>query len=127
MNIMTLAVPVGRALIGVLFVLAGVGKIPGYGATLAYMAAFGVPGFLLPAVIALEIGGGLALITGLYARPAAALLAGFCILAAVVFHRDLADRAQLTLFLKDFAIAGGLLMLAASPPLGRPWWRRAAA
>jgi putative oxidoreductase len=100
---------IGRALLALLFILAGVGKITGYDKTLAYMATQGVPGFLLPAVIALELGGGLALLIGWRADIAAVLLAGFSIIAAVVFHRNFADQAQLTLFLKDFAIAGGLL------------------
>ena len=47
---------IGRALLALLFILAGVGKITGYDKTLAYMATQGVPGFLLPAVIALELG-----------------------------------------------------------------------
>ena len=100
---------IGRALLALLFILAGVGKITGYDKTLAYMATQGVPGFLLPAVIALELGGGLALLIGWRADIAAVLLAGFSIIAAVVFHRNFADQAQLTLFLKNFAIAGGLL------------------
>jgi putative oxidoreductase len=110
MTALTAADWIGRALLAVLFILAGVGKITGYNNTLAYMAAHGVPGFLLPAVIALELGGGLALLIGWRADIAAFLLAGFTIIAAVVFHINFGDQAQLTLFLKDFAIAGGLLL-----------------
>src|SRR5262245_12703919 len=101
---------IGRTLLALLFIVAGVGKITGYNNTLAYMTAFGVPGFLLPAVIALELGGGLALLIGWRADIAAFLLAGFSIIAAVIFHSNFGDRAQLTSFLKDFAIAGGLLL-----------------
>jgi putative oxidoreductase len=92
--------------------LAGIGKITGYANTLAYMAAYGAPGSLLPVVIALELGGGLTGLIRWCANRAAPLLAGITVIAAVVFHGNSAAQAQLSLFLKDFAIAGGLLLAA---------------
>jgi putative oxidoreductase len=109
----TLAV-VGRLLIAVLFVLAGIGKILNPKPFLDHMTQFGMPTFLLPAVIALEIGGGLAVLIGWRLREAAGALAIFCILTATIFHHQLGIKAEVTLFLKDLAIAGGLLLTAVS-------------
>jgi uncharacterized membrane protein YphA (DoxX/SURF4 family) len=58
----------GRILLGHIFLLAGINKIPAYEATAGYMEAMAVPGILLPLVILLEILGGLALITGFRTR-----------------------------------------------------------
>jgi putative oxidoreductase len=76
------------------------------------MAQFRVPGFLLPAVIALELGAGLAVLIGWRLREAAGALGIFCLLTAAIFHHQLWIKPELTLFLKDLAIAGGLLLLA---------------
>ena len=106
----------GRVLLSAIFILAGWQKITGYDATLQYMQAFGVPGVLLPLVILAELGGGLAILFGVLSRWAALALAGFCIVAALVFHANFDDAVQQVLFLKNLAIAGGLLMLAANGP-----------
>ena len=103
----------GRALMALLFILAGIAKILGPKPFLDHMAEHRVPSFLLPAVIALELGGGLSVLTGWQARWGALALAVFCVLTAVVFHLDWSDKAERTLCLKDIAIAGGLLVLAA--------------
>jgi putative oxidoreductase len=108
------AAPVGRLLIASLFLVSGVGKITAYGASAAYMQAMGVPGSLLPLVIALEILAPLALILGFQARLAALLLAGFSIVAAFIFHGNFADQIQQIMFLKNVSIAGGLLMIVAN-------------
>src|SRR5262245_39896767 len=103
---------VGRLLLASLFILEGWSKIRGYEPAAAYMDHYSVPGVLLPAVIALELGGGLMIAAGWYTRIAAAALAFFCVLAAALFHNQLLDRGQLLHFEKDLAIAGGLLVLA---------------
>jgi len=103
----------GRALLALLFILAGVAKIIGPKPFLAHMAEHRVPAFLLPAVIALELAGGLSVLSGWQGRWGALALAVFCVLTAVVFHLDWSDKAERTLCLKDIAIAGGLLVLAA--------------
>ncbi len=105
---------VGRVLIATIFVLAGWGKITGYAGTQAYMQHAGVPGGLLPLVILLEFGGGIAIIIGLYTRPAALLLSGFSIIAAAIFHTGLADPTQQIMLLKDLGLAGGFLFLVAN-------------
>jgi putative oxidoreductase len=107
---------VGRVLLAIMFVVAGYGKIGGYAGTQGYMDSMGVPGMLLPLVIILELGGGLAIIAGWQTRIVAILLAGFCILSTFIFHLDFADRMQSIMFMKNLAVAGGFLALAAYGP-----------
>ena len=112
-NVSTFA---GRAMLAVIFIAAGIDKLASYAGTEAYMESAGVPGMLLPAVIALEIGGGAAVLAGFGARFAAILLAGFTLLAAIVFHSDFSQPMQSILFMKNVAIAGAFLLLAANGP-----------
>ena len=102
-----------RCLLAALFVAEGWSKWQGYGAASAYMTKYGVPGQLLPLVILAELGFGFCLAIGWQTRLAAIALAGYSVLAALLFHADIADRNQLLHFEKDLAIAGGLLGLAA--------------
>lgn len=102
----------GRVLLAHIFVISGWSKIGAYAGTQAYMDSMGVPGALLPAVIAVELIGGLALIAGLQTRWAALALAAFSVVAAFLFHGNVADQMQLISFMKNLAIAGGLLVLA---------------
>ena len=103
----------GRVLISAIFILAGFSKIGGFAGTQAYMESMGVPGAVLPLVIATELGGGLLILLGLGTRLAALALAGFSILAAVLFHFKPDDPMQMILFMKNFAMAGGFLFLVA--------------
>ena len=101
-----------RILLAQIFLLSGVGKLgAGYAGTQGYMEAMGVPGALLLLVILLEIGGGLALVTGFMARWAALALAIFCVVGALIFHNHFGDQMQSIMFMKNLAMAGGLLML----------------
>ncbi len=104
----------GRILMAAIFLIAGTGKIGAYAGTQGYMQAHGLPGALLPAVIALELGGGLLIVAGAWTRIAALALAGFSVLAALIFHANFADAMQQINFLKNLAIAGGFLLLAAN-------------
>jgi len=106
----------GRILLAVMFLLSGLGKIGAYSATAAYMNSAGVPGALLPLVILTEVGGALAIIAGWKTRTVAVLLAGFCLLTAITFHRNFADQNQMINFLKNVSIAGGFLLLVANGP-----------
>ena len=103
----------GRVLLASLFLISGLGKIGSYAGTAGYMAAVGVPGALLPLVIALEVLGGIAIIVGWQTRVVALLLAGFTLVAGMLFHSNFADQMQTIMFLKNVAIAGGFLLLAA--------------
>lgn len=101
----------GRVLLASIFLLSGLGKLGHYAGTQAYMTAAGVPGQLLPLVIALEVAGAVAIVAGWQTRATALLLAGFSLLAAVLFHNQFQDQIQMILFLKNVAIAGGFLLL----------------
>jgi putative oxidoreductase len=109
---------VGRLFLALLFILAGVNKIIGPQPVLAQMTKFGVPEILLPAVIALEIVAGAILLSGWKLPYAATALAFFCLLTAVIFHREFGIPAERTQFFKDLALAGALMVIAATS------WRR---
>jgi len=100
-----------RLLLATIFLLAGISKITGYAGIQAYMNSQGVPGELLPVVIALEIIAPIMLIVGWQTRLAALALAGFTLLSAILFHFNFADQMQSILFMKNLAISGGLLLL----------------
>jgi putative oxidoreductase len=110
---MTIIMIAGRALLASLFILAGIAKITGPQPFLDHMAAHHIPGVLLPLVIVLELGAGVAVLIGWQLPFAAGALALFCVATAVGFHLDLADKAERTLFIKDLAIAGALMVIAA--------------
>lgn len=102
----------GRILLAHIFIISGYGKIAGYAGTQAYMVSKGVPGDLLPLAILLELGGGIAIIAGFMTRWTALALALFCVVSGLLFHWDLGDRGQTINLMKNFALAGGLLLLA---------------
>lgn len=104
----------GRVLMSIIFITAGVSKIGAYAGTQGYMESVGVPGGMLPLVVALEVGAGLAVLLGWQTRISAFLLAGFSVLSALIFHADFGDHMQSILFMKNLAMAGGLLMLMAN-------------
>lgn len=110
--------PIGRALIGVLFAVSGINKILGFSYVAGWMASSGLPmaNVLLAVTILLEVGGGLLLITGFQAGLAAAALALFLVPVTAIFHAfwsaDAAGfQGQLTHFLKNVAVFGGLLVV----------------
>lgn len=105
------AAPVGRVLIALVFLTAGLNKIGTYDNVAGYMDSMGVPGVLLPLVILLEVVGAIAIILGFKTRIAAFLLAGFCVLSALIFHSNFADQNEMVQFMKNLAIAGGFLSL----------------
>jgi putative oxidoreductase len=106
-----LAAPVGRVLLALMFLLAGLNKISGYSGTQGFMESMGLPGALLPLVILLEVAGGILLMLGWHTRITAFLMAGFTILATLIFHSNLGDPTQMLFFMKNLSIAGGLLLV----------------
>ena len=114
------AAPIARVLLSLIFITAGFSKITGYAGTAAYMDMMGVPGSLLPLVILTELGGGIALLIGWQAGVVAFLLAGFSVLSGLIFHfipglamEGMEAQNQQIMFMKNLAIAGGLLMVTA--------------
>ena len=110
----SLMAPIGRIFIAGIFFMAGLNKISSYENTVGFMNSAGVPGDLLPVVIALEIFGGVAVIVGWKTRIFAFLLAGFCLLSAILFHADFSNQIQMGMFMKNIAIVGGFLVLVAN-------------
>ena len=105
----------GRIFIGVLFFMSGLGKIAAPAATQAYIAAVGLPVPVISylAALTIEVLGGLLLFTGYRARPVAIGMAVFTFATALFFHRNFADQNQMIHFMKNIAIIGGLLQVAA--------------
>ena len=105
----------GRLLLAILFLLSGLSKISAPDATIGYIGMVGLPFPQLGYAIALivEIGGGLLLVAGFQTRIVALVLAVFTVVAALAFHSDFADQNQMIHFLKNVAMAGGLLQVVA--------------
>ena len=114
-SVTSLVPAAGRAMISVLFLLSGVGKVAAPAATIGYIKSVGLPlpsvAFALSALV--EILGGLALLLGFRTRLVASVLFAFTLATAAVFHNNLADQNQLIHFFKNIAIAGGLLNVVA--------------
>ena len=102
---------IGRIFISLVFLIAGFGKIFNYENTIDYMESFSVPGYLLIPAIIIEILFPLLLIIGYKIKFSALILALFSLLLALVFHSDFSNQMQLISFLKNFAIAGGFLII----------------
>ncbi|MBP0593270.1 DoxX family protein [Paraburkholderia sp. LEh10] len=103
----------GRVLLAAVFLVSGLGKLATASATMGFIASVGLPSPMLGYAVALtlEIGGGVLLIVGYQTRVVAALLAVFSIVTALFFHHAFADQNQTFHFLKNLAIAGGLLQI----------------
>jgi putative oxidoreductase len=111
---------IGRVLLALMFVMAGISKIGGFDGTVGFIASKGLPlpSLLAMATIALELLGGLALIVGWQTRWAALALALFTLAASVIFHNFWAlpaeqQMVQQLMFMKNLSVAGGMLVLSA--------------
>jgi putative oxidoreductase len=116
MNAQTRYLPtLGRLLIAAIFIISGVGKIAAPALTQAYIASTGLPAPMLGYLLAIlvEVGGGLLLVVGFQTRVVALVMTLFTVATAVIFHHDFADQNTIIHFLKNIAIAGGLLQVAA--------------
>ncbi|AVY92923.1 DoxX family protein [Microvirgula curvata] len=110
---------IARILMAVIFIISGFGKITGFAGTTAWMASMGLPfpAVLLVLATVVELGGGIALALGFQVRYSAALLALFTLAITPVFHAfwaaapEAAEIQQL-MFLKNLAMAGGLIHMA---------------
>ncbi|GKX56397.1 membrane protein [Leminorella grimontii] len=116
-NLTHLALLVARILMPILFIVAGYGKLgDAYAGTQQYMMSMGVPGFMLPLVILLELGGGLAILFGFLTRTTALFTAFFTLMTALIFHIDFSQGANSLMFMKNMTIAGGYILLAVTGP-----------
>ncbi|MGE0355784.1 MAG: DoxX family protein [Burkholderiales bacterium] len=114
------AAAAGRVLLGLLFAVSGFGKITGFAGTAGFMASKGMPmaEVLLVGAIVVELVGGLMLIAGFKARWAALAIAAFLVPTTLIFHNPIGPdgAAQMTQFLKNLSILGGMLVVAAFGP-----------
>ncbi len=112
---------IGRILLALLFIPAGVGKISGFAGTVGYIASSGIPfpELAAAAAIVIEVGLGFMLLVGFQARWAALGIALFTVVITFIFHRFWDVPAaqmvqQQQAFFKNIAVVGGLLTVAAS-------------
>lgn len=117
------AMLVGRILLSLVFLIAGYRKLMAVAGSAGYFAKLGfpMPEVMVWVAIAIELGGGILLLLGWKARWAASLLALFTLIAAFAAHRfwevDPAQYAnQMNHFLKNLAIVGGMMFVAAVGP-----------
>jgi len=101
----------GRIFLSIIFLIEGMNKIFNYESTIEYMENFNVPEYLAMPAIIVEILFPLLLIVGYQTKISALVLAIFTLTTALIFHTDFTNQMQLISFLKNFAIAGGFLIL----------------
>jgi putative oxidoreductase len=106
----------GRILLSSLFLVEGLKKIFFQEETIMYMEDYGIPGILLFPSIVLEVLFPILLIIGYKTRFSASIMALFTLTVAIIFHTNFENQMELIIFLKDFAIAGGFLIIAANEP-----------
>ena len=109
---------VGRILLSVIFIMAGLSKFGSIEGTAGYISSVGLPAGVALAWLAaiFETLAGIAILIGFQTRIAAWLLAAFCVFTAVVFHYAPADQMQMTMFMKNITIAGAFLILSVAGP-----------
>lgn len=104
---------VGRIMLSLLFIVSGSVKLTDIPGTMAYMASVNLPTNLAMPTALFEIIGGLMILLGIFTRLTAIIFAAFCLLTALLFHRETADPIQAAAALKNIAIAGGFFCLFA--------------
>ena len=106
----------GRIFLSAVFLIAGANKIFNYEGTTAYMESFGVPGLLYIPAIILEILFPLLIVIGYQTKISALIMAIFSVSLAIIFHTDFSNQMQVMSFLKNFAIAGGFIIIFVNGP-----------
>ena len=114
--VQNLTLLLARILLSAIFIQAGYNKLVGPAASTAYIAKLGLP---MPqaawaVAVAVELGGGLLILLGYRTRVVALVLAAFCVASGIAAHYHPGDTGQMIHFMKNLAIAGGFLQLAAT-------------
>ncbi len=104
---------IGRVMLALIFIISGAMKLADISGTGAYMASVGLPSGLALPVALFEVIGGIMIVFGIFTRLTALAFAAFCLLTALLFHRETADPIQAAMAFKNIAIAGGFLCLFA--------------
>lgn len=110
-----LATLVGRILLAAIFLWSGYGTATGVSELAKYLGTLGIPlpEVAAPLVLVWELVGGLALLLGLYTRWSALVLAAFCVVTAVMVHYHPENMNAMINFMKNLAMTGGFLFVAA--------------
>ena len=103
------ALLVGRILMAAIFIWSGYNKLVHYDYVQGFMVSMGLPSWSMPFIILWELGGGLALLLGLFTRPVALAMGAFCVVSALVAHLHPEDQGQMINFMKNIAMTGGFL------------------
>ena len=108
----------GRIFISALFLVEAFRKFFNPDISMIYMSDHGVPEFLFYPSLAFEFVLPLLLIAGFKTKIVASLLALFVLVVTLIFHSHhiITEGMQLTIFLKNFSIIGGLLIIIANKP-----------
>ena len=104
-----IALLIGRVLLAAIFIWSGYNKLVHYEYVQGFMVSLGLPAWSMPFIILWELGGGLALLLGVFTRPVALALAAFCVISALVAHLHPEDQGQMINFMKNISMTGGFL------------------
>ncbi len=100
----------GRVLLALLFAGGAVQKALSPDQAQTLLSGLNLPTMLVWPALAFNAAAAFCLITGLWLRPMALLLAFYCMVTSL-FHLIPSDPWQMSIFVKNWAIAGGLLVL----------------
>lgn len=109
---------VARILLAAIFIIFGFFKFSNIGGIASYIGSVGLP---VPTILAwltaiFEVVAGLCILVGFQTKLASWALAAFCIVSALIFHNNFGDQTHMALFMKNFAMAGGFILLALNGP-----------
>ena len=104
-----------RVLMAYIFIHGGINKAMAPAATMAGFAKLGLPmvGAAYALTLAIEIGAGIAFLIGWKTKPAALVLAFWCVATAFAAHYHPGDTGQMIHFAKNMCMAGGFLQVFA--------------
>ena len=105
---------VARILLSFMFIMSGLFKFGGIAGLAGYIGSVGLPAPTLLAWLAaiFEVVAGVMILVGFKTKLAAWALAAFCVFTGAVFHNNFGDQTQMIMFMKNFTIAGGFILLA---------------
>ncbi len=109
----TYAPLLARLFLAIMFIPAGFAKTGDVAGFAGYLASGGLPAFLAWPAILFEILLGLSMLLGFQVRIMGLLGAGFCVLAALLYHFVPADQMQMVMFYKNLGVAAAFLMIFA--------------
>ncbi|MGO4355564.1 DoxX family protein [Rhizobium sp. RAF36] len=104
----------GRLLLSAIFLHEGATLALNFNATAAAFERLGLELPVAIGVILLQLAAGFSVAAGMATRLGAVALGIFCLMTALLFHTDFTSQNELLHFEKDFAIAGGMFVLAIS-------------